>query len=95
MLVSAIIAAGGRGARLGADRPKQFLDLAGATILDRSVEAFLGHAAIGEVVVAVPADHVAEVAAHYESRVEKPLRCVAGGARRQDSVAAEIGRAHV
>ena len=40
--VSAIIAAGGRGARLGAGLPKQLLELGGVPILQRSVEAFLG-----------------------------------------------------
>ncbi len=92
MRVSAIIAAGGRGARLGADRPKQFLNLAGLTILERSIEAFLGHAAIGEVVVALPEEHVAEVSARFADRRGPRLTCVAGGARRQDSVAAAFAR---
>ncbi|MBE3072392.1 MAG: 2-C-methyl-D-erythritol 4-phosphate cytidylyltransferase, partial [Acidobacteria bacterium] len=39
MHVAAIIAAGGRGQRLGADRPKQLLLVGGRTILQRSVEA--------------------------------------------------------
>ena len=34
MHVAAIIAAGGRGLRLGAGRPKQFLDLGTRTLLD-------------------------------------------------------------
>jgi 2-C-methyl-D-erythritol 4-phosphate cytidylyltransferase/2-C-methyl-D-erythritol 2,4-cyclodiphosphate synthase len=88
MFVSAIIAAGGRGARVGADRPKQFLDLAGATILDRSIDAFLQHAVIDEVIVALPAEHVAGLSARYAGRAEGRLTCVAGGSRRQDSVAA-------
>lgn len=88
MFVTAIIAAGGRGARLGAGRPKQFLDLAGATVLDRSLGAFLEHAAVDEVVLALPAEHVAEASARYTAGAGKPVICVAGGSRRQDSVAA-------
>ena len=43
MYVTAIIAAGGRGERFGADRPKQLLEVGGRTILERSVNAFLMH----------------------------------------------------
>ena len=40
--VGVIIAAAGRGVRFGAPVPKQFLALAGKSLLTRSVEAFLG-----------------------------------------------------
>lgn len=93
MFVTAIIAAGGRGARLGADRPKQFLDLDGATILDRSMRAFVEHAAIDEVVLALPAEHVAEARVRYASGAGKRVTCVPGGSRRQDSVAAAFAAA--
>src|SRR5262249_39560519 len=81
---TAIIAAGGRGLRLGGDRPKQLIKVGGRTILERSVGTFLSHAAIAEVVVALPADLVAEAPA-YLGGASKPLRVVQGGAPRQDS----------
>ena len=87
MYVTAIIAAGGRGERLGAGQPKQLLSIGGQTILERSVNAFLAHDAVDEVVVALPK----EIAIHlpvYLTNTVKPLSIVAGGARRQDSVAA-------
>jgi 2-C-methyl-D-erythritol 4-phosphate cytidylyltransferase / 2-C-methyl-D-erythritol 2,4-cyclodiphosphate synthase len=87
MYVTAIIAAGGRGERLGAGQPKQFLSIAGQTILERSVRAFLTHAAVDDVVVALPAE-LAGAPPAYLTGTAKPLRVVAGGARRQDSVAA-------
>jgi len=87
MYVTAIIAAGGRGERLGAGQPKQFLSIAGQTILERSVRAFLTHAAVDALVVALPAD-LAGAPPAYLTGTAKPLRVVAGGARRQDSVAA-------
>jgi 2-C-methyl-D-erythritol 4-phosphate cytidylyltransferase/2-C-methyl-D-erythritol 2,4-cyclodiphosphate synthase len=87
MYVTAIIAAGGRGERLGAGQPKQFLSIAGQTILERSVRAFLTHAAVDDLVVALPAD-LAGAPPAYLTGTAKPLRVVAGGARRQDSVAA-------
>jgi 2-C-methyl-D-erythritol 4-phosphate cytidylyltransferase/2-C-methyl-D-erythritol 2,4-cyclodiphosphate synthase len=85
MHVTAIIAAGGRGARFGGARPKQLLVLDGRTLLERSVEAFLAHPSIDEVVVALPPDIAADPPA-YLLGAAKPLRTVAGGARRQDSV---------
>jgi 2-C-methyl-D-erythritol 4-phosphate cytidylyltransferase/2-C-methyl-D-erythritol 2,4-cyclodiphosphate synthase len=85
MHVTAIIAAGGRGLRFGGARPKQLLVFDGQTLLERSVEAFLAHPSIDEVVVAVPAD-VAGDPPRYLRDAAKPLRLVAGGRRRQDSV---------
>src|SRR5216683_335796 len=85
MHVTAIIAAGGRGLRLGSAVPKQFTAVGGRAILERSVAAFVGHPEIDEVVVALPADIAADPPA-YLIGVSKPLRVVDGGARRQDSV---------
>ena len=85
MYVTAIIVAGGRGQRVGSALPKQLLTVGGRAILERTVEAFLTHPEIAEVVVAVPADLLANPPG-YLTAASKPLRIVAGGARRQDSV---------
>jgi 2-C-methyl-D-erythritol 4-phosphate cytidylyltransferase/2-C-methyl-D-erythritol 2,4-cyclodiphosphate synthase len=89
--VSAIIAAGGRGTRFGAAAPKQLLALAGVPILQRSLDALLGHPRISDVVVAVPAD-VAADPPPYLRRSDGRLTVVEGGARRQDSVAQAFAR---
>ena len=86
MHVSAIIAAGGRGARLGGDSPKQFLFLGGRPILQRSVDAFVLSDRITDVVVALPHDLVGSAPDYLRGR-SKPVEIVEGGARRQDSVA--------
>lgn len=86
MHVTAIIAAGGRGQRLGAAEPKQLLAVGGRPILERSVSAFLTHPSVDEVVVALP-QVLAEQPPDYLRGAAKPLRIVTGGARRQDSVA--------
>ncbi len=91
MHVSAIIAAGGAGARFGADRPKQLLHLAGHPILSRSVGAFLTCAAVHDIVVALPPDLAGEPPPYLRSDA-KPVEVVAGGARRQDSVANAFAR---
>jgi 2-C-methyl-D-erythritol 4-phosphate cytidylyltransferase / 2-C-methyl-D-erythritol 2,4-cyclodiphosphate synthase len=89
--VSAIIAAGGRGARFGGDRPKQLLLLRGRPILQHSVETFLNHPRITEVIVALPDDLALSPPAYLRSGA-KPLHVVAGGARRQDSVGNAFAR---
>src|SRR6267142_1113473 len=86
MHVTAIIAAGGRGQRFGGAEPKQLLTVGGRPILERSVNAFLEHASVNEVVVVLPQELVDNPPAYLRDH-EKPLRIVAGGARRQDSVA--------
>jgi 2-C-methyl-D-erythritol 4-phosphate cytidylyltransferase / 2-C-methyl-D-erythritol 2,4-cyclodiphosphate synthase len=91
MRVSAIIAAGGRGTRLGSDRPKQFLEIGGRSILDLSVSAVASSSVIGEIVVALPADHLERVRSQLRSP-GKPVAFVAGGRRRQDSVARALAR---
>jgi 2-C-methyl-D-erythritol 4-phosphate cytidylyltransferase / 2-C-methyl-D-erythritol 2,4-cyclodiphosphate synthase len=85
MHVTAIVAAGGSGRRVGADVPKQFLDLGGQTVLERSVEAFATHPAVHDVIVVLPEMLVTSAPQWIEPRAS--VRVVAGGARRQDSVA--------
>ncbi|MGE3579623.1 MAG: 2-C-methyl-D-erythritol 4-phosphate cytidylyltransferase, partial [Vicinamibacterales bacterium] len=90
MHVTAIIAAGGHGARFGASQPKQLLLLGGRPILERAVEAFLASPLVGEVIVALPASVLAEPPAY----LQRPrVRLVAGGETRRASVAAAV--AHV
>ena len=93
MNVAAIIAAGGRGARLGADRPKQFLEIGGRSILELSVAALAANERINEVVVALPAEHVDSGGTALRAAIGRPITIVAGGARRQDSVANAFAKA--
>ena len=84
MFVSAIIVAGGRGLRVGADRPKQLLEIGGRSMLQWSVSAFDAHPAVNEIVVVMPRDLTESVSFDQQ----KPGEFVFGGERRQDSVAA-------
>jgi len=83
--VAAIIAAGGRGVRFGADRLKQLQTLAGRPILQHSVEAFLRCSRVNEIVVALPHELVTTPPSYL--RDESCVEIVEGGERRQDSVA--------
>jgi 2-C-methyl-D-erythritol 4-phosphate cytidylyltransferase/2-C-methyl-D-erythritol 2,4-cyclodiphosphate synthase len=86
MRVTAIIAAGGAGRRLGATVPKQMLELDGRSILQHSVEAFAAHPAIAETIVVLPPELATAPPPWLAGRAPR-IRIVPGGARRQDSVA--------
>lgn len=79
----ALILAGGRGTRLGADIPKQYLPLAGKAILRHAAEAFLEHPLVDRVrVITGPDDR----ARHDRALEGLPvLEPVIGGATRQES----------
>ena len=86
VFVSAIIAAAGRGARLGAASPKQLLTLGDRTILQRSFDIVDRHDGIHEIVIALPPD-LASSPPPFLISSSKSVRIVDGGLRRQDSVA--------
>lgn len=87
MHVTAIIAAAGRGDRLGGSTPKQFREIGGRTLLEWSIGTFVDHTAITDLVVVLPSDRAADVPSWLRD-ARKPLTIATGGARRQDSVAA-------
>lgn len=84
----AIVPAAGVGTRMDAALPKQYLPLAGATILEHSLRTLLACARLDAVVVALhPADQrAAGLPVFREPRVQR----VVGGAQRSDSVRAAL-----
>lgn len=89
MSVGVIVVAAGRGERLGSAVPKQLLDLAGRSMLRRSLDAFDRHAGVASLVVVLPAGLLGDGTTHLGS-LERPCQVVAGGERRQDSVDAGL-----
>ena len=89
MSTIAILVAAGRGERLGAARPKAFLELAGRPMLARAAEAFQAAAGVDGIVAVVPAEEV-EGARRLLAGLPRLRAVVAGGARRQDSVQAGL-----
>ncbi len=83
--VVAIVVAGGLGRRVGGELPKQFLPIAGRSLLDRTLSVLLSSTRIDGIVLALPALVPDEVKQAYRS-VGKILAVVEGGAERQDSV---------
>jgi 2-C-methyl-D-erythritol 4-phosphate cytidylyltransferase/2-C-methyl-D-erythritol 2,4-cyclodiphosphate synthase len=86
MHVTAIIAAGGAGRRLGGAVPKQLLSVGGRSILERSVDAFAHHPSVADTIVVLP-PHLAAAPPEWLTARAPRVRVVAGGERRQDSVA--------
>src|SRR3979409_440213 len=86
MFVSAILAAGGRGVRLGHAEPKQLLVIAVHSIRERSFSLWQDNPDVNEGIVALPEELASQPPA-YLLNGSKPVRVVAGGARRQALVA--------
>jgi 2-C-methyl-D-erythritol 4-phosphate cytidylyltransferase len=80
MTTAVIIAAAGRGERLGAGTPKALVRIAGVTLLEHAV-AVMETAGVDHVVVTAPPDQVGEFAALVPAATVVP-----GGATRQESV---------
>jgi len=78
----AVVPAAGCGERLGLGLPKAFVDIAGHTMLEHAVTGLIGSGVIDRVVVAVPADRIAQTSSLLGSRAD----VVAGGPERADSV---------
>ena len=61
MATVAIILAAGAGKRMGADRPKQFLDLGGRSLILYALDAFEACSAVDRIVLVTPPDMIDEV----------------------------------
>lgn len=83
---AAIIAAAGEGSRLGAGIPKAFVELAGRTLLERSVAGLAASASVSEIVVVAHPTMVAEARRIVASRAA----VIAGRGERADSVRAGV-----
>ena len=85
MKVSAIIPAAGSGERFGEE--KQFKLLSGRPLFFHTLKLFLQSDYIDEIIVAVPSANVGSTHRDVLSMsAGKPVKVVAGGTRRQDSV---------
>jgi 2-C-methyl-D-erythritol 4-phosphate cytidylyltransferase len=83
----AIIFAGGTGQRMGAEIPKQFLEISGKEIIVRTLEIFQDNPDVDEIYVVSIAEgieHVNDLITRY--KLDKVRRVVAGGVSGQDSI---------
>jgi len=86
--VYAVVPAAGAGKRFGAALPKQYLDLAGLTIQQRTINTLTSLPEINRVVLVVAADDSRAQQLSYQQPTK--LQFVNGGAERMDSVLAGL-----
>ena len=91
---TAILLAAGKGRRLGAELPKQYIDIAGLPLAARTLAALAESPVITDIVMVIPAGDEDYVREHILQRVpeaaEKVRVLVPGGAERYHSVAAGL-----
>ncbi|GAB2470651.1 SDR family NAD(P)-dependent oxidoreductase [Jatrophihabitans fulvus] len=83
----AVVLAGGTGSRVGLDRPKQLLKVAGRTVIEHAVAALHECPEIDEIIVMMTAHFIPEVEPLLVGRDELPkvTRVLEGGTDRNDS----------
>lgn len=89
----AVFVAGGSGTRMGSSTPKQFLDLGGIPVLQRTISRFLEACPDAKVITVLPAEHFGlwkELCTGNSFLVPQTL--VAGGLTRFHSVQAALKR---
>lgn len=86
--VVALVAAGGRGSRLGDGPPKQFRPLGGRAVLDHCLATLAGHSGVDRMVLVLPPGGAGNWSPPGDGDGYRgtPLRMVPGGPTRQDSV---------
>jgi 2-C-methyl-D-erythritol 4-phosphate cytidylyltransferase len=86
--IAAILPAAGLGTRMGAETPKQFLELDGTPIVIHSMRRIASCPLVTDIIVATRADEVTRLRERIaEEKFKQAVRVVKGGDSRQDSVA--------
>jgi 2-C-methyl-D-erythritol 4-phosphate cytidylyltransferase / 2-C-methyl-D-erythritol 2,4-cyclodiphosphate synthase len=90
--ITVIIAAAGSGKRMGGGISKQYMEIDGEMILERSLRAFCIHPYIDRVCLTVKAEDLAFCKDRWYTKpgYEKLAMIIPGGEERQDSVAAAL-----
>src|SRR6266851_4270199 len=89
--IAAILPAAGMGTRMGAETPKQFLELDGTPIVILSLRRIAACPQVTDIIVATRADEVARLEERIKrEKFKQVVRVVKGGDSRQDSVAAAL-----
>jgi len=85
-----VVVAAGQGQRLGAGKPKAFVDLVGRPLLTHAIESIIALPDLAQLIIAVPESHLveaAEIGAELIGDLEINFEVVLGGDTRQASIA--------
>lgn len=82
-MIYAVLAAGGIGSRMGADKPKQYIEIGGKAIIAHTAEKFLNCERISKVIVLCPADWVDYT---WEIFSETEVVVISGGDTRNETL---------
>lgn len=89
--IAAILPAAGLGTRMGAETPKQFLELDGAPILVHTIRKIASCELVTDIIIATRAEETAKLAERlHAEKFRQTVRVVKGGDSRQESVAAAL-----
>jgi 2-C-methyl-D-erythritol 4-phosphate cytidylyltransferase len=89
--IAAILPAAGLGTRMGAETPKQFLELDGTPIVILSLRRIASCAQVTDIIVATRADEVERLKERIAAeKFKQTMKVVKGGDSRQESVAAAM-----
>ena len=77
----AVILAGGIGSRLGAGIPKQFLKIAGKTVIEHTIEVFENHVQIDEIAIVVNEYYITTIEEMVLNNHWKKVRKILKGGR--------------
>jgi len=89
--IAAILPAAGLGTRMGAETPKQFLELDGIPIVVHSVRRIASYALVTDIIVATRGDVVESLQQRLQAEhFTQNVRVIRGGDSRQDTVAAAL-----
>jgi 2-C-methyl-D-erythritol 4-phosphate cytidylyltransferase len=86
--IIAILPAAGLGTRMGAETPKQFLELDGVPIAVLSLRRIASCLQVSQIIVATRQDGIAKLQERIrKENIKQPVRVIKGGDSRQESVA--------
>lgn len=88
--IALVVVAAGQGQRLGAGKPKAFVDLVGRPLLTHAIESIIALPDLAQLIIAVPESHLveaAEIGAELIADLPISFEVVLGGETRQASIA--------
>lgn len=89
---AAVLLAGGSGSRMGAELPKQLLEVGGRTLLEHALRTFHAHPLVDEIVLVMAGDHLdrARSIVTAGGYADKVRRVIGGGTTRSASTVAAL-----